>query len=220
MLIAESMNATDWVNVIGVLRATSFYLSVVGLGFMAMGAVVIFIINVADRDRFRSPWGWQGGIAPFLSLGGVLGFCTGLGLLMYDKEKYLPLGVVLAGGGFLALGGSILLNAAMAKAKRAVWPIVSARCTDQKLRKIAFSSGDGVWDGWRWLLTCEINYAGKNYRVTPRVRWSDASQQEEPFRSKKRARRFIAQTITSSGDCKLRVNPKNPLESELLAQSI
>jgi hypothetical protein len=193
------------------------YFALFVLGFMAMAALVIFIVKVGTRGRANPMMTETSGIVPYLALGGVLGFLTGLGLVGSGGHKYQALGLALAGGGFTATCGSILLNAARAKAKKAVWPVVSARCTDQKLRKIAFTSHDGAWDDWRWSLVCEINYAGKNYRVTPKVRWSDATQGETPFRSEAEARQFIAQTITSSGECKLRVNPDNPLESELLA---
>jgi hypothetical protein len=68
-----------------------------------------------------------------------------------------------------------------------------------------------------WRVVCEINYGGKDYVVTPKVRWSDASQGESAFWKQEKAQRFIAERISPTGECKVRVNPNNPVDSELVA---
>jgi hypothetical protein len=61
-----------------------------------------------------------------------------------------------------------------------------------------------------------MNYAGKKYQVVPKVRWSDAGQSESPFLSEAKAQKFINEIIFTNGACKIRVNPQNPLEAEML----
>jgi len=181
-----------------------------GFGFMAVAALAIFIFNLASPRRSKPMMTEPSGIVLFLSITGALTFLAGLSLVVCG---FAGLGLALAGAGWLAAFGSIFINAARAKAKRAVWPVVSARCTDRELQRKIYNNGD---DGWSWRVVCEINFAGKNYRVTPKVHWSDAGQADAPFWSEEKARQFIAQTITPDGDCKLRVNPDNPLEAELI----
>ena len=188
------------------------------VGFMAVGAVAIVLYNLAHRDRPKPLMTESCPAALFLSVAGLLSFLAGIVLLGFDIGEKHPLwGYSLACGGFLASGGGILLNAATAKAKRATWPVVSARCTDRQLQMKVFSNGDGSWDGWLWSLVCDIDYGGRHYVVTPKVRWSDTSQGETPFRSEDEAKKCLAQMVSAHGECKLRINPKNPLEAELLS---
>jgi hypothetical protein len=134
-------------------------------------------------------------------------------LIFYNEEKYQFLGPTLAAAGLLAVVGSIILNALTAKAKRATWPVISARCIEQTLQKHHSYEGG---DFWLWQLVCEMNYAGKKYQVVPKVRWSDAGQSESPFLSEAKAQKFINEIIFTNGACKIRVNPQNPLEAEML----
>jgi hypothetical protein len=183
-----------------------------GFGFMAVAALAIFIFKLASPRRSKSMMTEPSGIVLFLSITGILTFLAGLSLAVCG---YQDLGLALAGAGLLAAFGSIFMNAARAKAKRAAWPVVSARCTDRELQKKIYNDGN---DGWSWRVVCEINFAGKNYSVTPKVHWSDAGQADAPFWSEEKARHFLAQAIAPDGECKLRVNPDNPLEAELLRQ--
>lgn len=181
-----------------------------GIGFMAVAAMVILIIKLAGPRRSQPMMTEPGGVVLFLSFAGVLTFLTGLGLAVCGFQGF---GLALAGTGLLAAWGSIFINAARAKAKRAAWPVVSARCMDRELQKKIYNDGN---DGWSWRVICEINFAGKDYRVTPKVHWSDAEPADAPFWSEEKARHFLAQAIAPGGECKLRVNPDNPLEAELL----
>jgi hypothetical protein len=181
-----------------------------GFGFLAVAALAIFIFKLASPRRSKPMMTEPGGIVLFLSITGILTFLAGLSLAVCG---YQGLGLALAGAGFLAAFGSIFMNAARAKAKRAVLPVVSARCIDRELQKKIYNDGN---DGWSWRVVCEINFAGKSYSVTPKVHWSDAQQADAPFWSEEKARQFLAQTIAPDGGCKLRVNPHNPIEAELL----
>jgi hypothetical protein len=180
-----------------------------GFGFMAVAALAIFIFKIASQRRSRPMMTEPSGIVLFLSMTGILTFLAGCSLVVCGFQG---LGLALAGAGLLAAFGSIFLNAARAKAKRATWPVVSARCIDRELQKKIYNGTDG----WSWRVICEINFAGKNFNVTPKVHWSDAGQSDAPFWSEEKARRFIAQNITPDGECRLRVNPDNPIEAELL----
>ena len=179
-------------------------------GFLAVAGVVIFIMNLFRAHQSKSMMTGSNGLVPFLSLAGVVGFPVGLGLLVCGFAKS---GGMLAGLGALAVVGSILINAADAKRKRSTWPMVSARCTERTLQKKFDREGNNFW---LWLLVCEINFAGKNYQVVPKVRWSDAGQSEKPFSTEEKAQNFLAQIISVNGECKLRVNPDKPHETELL----
>jgi hypothetical protein len=179
-------------------------------GFLAVAGVAIFIINLFRPQRPKPMMTESNGLVPFLSLVGVVGFPVGLGLLVCGFAKS---GWMLVGLGTLAVVGSILLNMVSAKRKRATWPVVSARCTRQTLQKKVDHEGNNLW---QLLLVCEINFAGKNYQVVPKVRWSDAGQSEEPFSTEGKAQNFLAKIISTNGECKLRVNPDKPQEVELL----
>ncbi|MCX6896949.1 MAG: hypothetical protein NTZ16_15985, partial [Verrucomicrobia bacterium] len=112
---------------------------------------------------------------------------------------------------------SIILNATKAKAKRKAWDVISARCVDRELRKIVSVNNDNsVSVQWAWRVVCEFNYEGRHYRATPKIHWSDAGQSESPFWSEEKAKLFLEKSIFLSGECKLRVNPTDPLETELV----
>ncbi|MGA2853584.1 MAG: hypothetical protein ABSE90_05590, partial [Verrucomicrobiota bacterium] len=122
-----------------------------GFGFLAVAALAIFIFKLASPRRSKPMMTEPGGIVLFLSITGILTFLAGLSLAVCG---YQGLGLALAGAGFLAAFGSIFMNAARAKAKRAVLPVVSARCIDRELQKKIYNDGN---DGWSWRVVCEIN---------------------------------------------------------------
>ena len=190
-----------------------FTLSV--LGFMAVAAIVILIFKLVEKkpkpmmvETYR--------LALWLAAAGIFAFLVGVGLLVLPELEHTNSGLALAGGGFLSLIGSTFLNAAIAKSKRAVWPIVLAHCTERQLQMKALWSDNGPRYGWLWRLVCEINYGGKHYVVSPMVNWSAFGLWNTAFWSVEKAQRFITERVSPNGDCKLRVNPNNPLEAELL----
>ena len=194
------------------MSATRFFPLAI-IAFMALAALVIFIVNLVRRQP-RPMMAETNALGPFLAVPGVFAFLGGMWLLFYNAEKYQSPGLMLAGTGLLAVFGSIILNARTAKARRATWPVVSARCIKQTLQKHHSYEGG---DFWLWQLVCETDYAGKKYQVVPKVRWSDAGQAESSFSSEAKAQKFIAKILSGTGECKLRINPDNPLEAEMLA---
>jgi hypothetical protein len=128
--------------------------------------------------------------------------------LANDKIARMALEVAI-GGFFVALFGIWF----KARKIRKNWEVVTARCVDRELRKIAIMvKGHSTW-GWFWRIICEYNYLGKEVRVTPTVYWSNFTSEEE-------ANKFINSHISPDGECKLHINPKNPLQTELVGQGI
>jgi len=67
-------------------------------------------------------------------------------------------------------------------------------------------------------VVCEFTFAGQVYRVTPKLNWSDVAQSESAFPSEEKAQSFLEKRIGPTGECRLRVNPSNPAEAELINQ--
>jgi len=151
-----------------------------------------------------------------LTVPGMCALTIGFGLLAFDSEKYEVLGFKLFGAGMFVLLCSVALNSVMAKAKRAVWPVVSARCIKQTLEN---RINHEERDVWFWELLCEMEYKGKTYQVIPHVRWSDASRGPNPFGTEAKARKYIRKIVSQNGQCRIRLNPQDPLESEILPRT-
>lgn len=121
-----------------------------------------------------------------------------------------------AAGGFLAAVVSMLLNAFTARARRRAWPVISARCIERQLERKLFANDGGPSEGWVWKVVCEVDYGGKHYVVRPEAHWSDVAQGDCPFWKEEKGRRLLSQRISPNGECKVRVNPANPLEAALV----
>ncbi len=76
------------------------------IAFMAMAAISIFAYRLASPSRTKLE---VGGVVPYLSLFGVLGFLIGIGLLVYDQPRYLRFGLGLAAVGWLAAFASYFI---------------------------------------------------------------------------------------------------------------
>jgi hypothetical protein len=189
-----------------------FMLFVIGL--MALFAVFMLLLRIFARDSFK--WVEGGVFSKILIIPGVFVFFAGFWLMLYDRSKNWPLGLALAGGGWLAAVAGILLDAARARARRARWPVVSARCVVHELKENMYAGEGGATKGWVWRVNCEFDYAGRSYRVEPKVHWDDTGRHEAPFWSEAKARRFMERRVASTGECKLHVNPDNPQEVELI----
>ena len=127
-----------------------------------------------------------------------------------NHGKKIGLALVIAGL-LLALFGIWF----KARRKRKDWELTDARCVDRELKKIWLTdtrTGAGFW-GWFWRIICEYEYSGKAVRVTPTVYWSN-------FTSEPAAMKFLEERISPDGNCKLHINPKNPLQTELVGQGI
>lgn len=179
---------------------------------MALVGIAIFFYNLAAPHRSKPMATESNRLVPYLSIIGVAGFTTAMGMLFYNP-KYRDIGLWMGGGSLLCGVISILLNAATARAKRSAWPVVSARCTRQVLTKS--QSADNRVD-WSWQIICEVDYAGKKHHLSPKVRWSDVAQADLPFGKEAKARKFLAQRVSPDGQCQLRINPANPSEAELI----
>ena len=187
------------------------YFGVAIAAFLGLTALAIFFYNLAKPHRPKPMMTGANRIAPYLAVLGAVGFTTAFGMLVANAI-HPHIGLLLAGGGLLAIAGSILLNAATAKSKRSTWPVVPARCTNQLLKSELVEKRKT----WSWQITCEVDHAGKKYRLCPKVRWSDVCQSELAFWKEAKARRYLAERVTPDGRCKLRVNPANRLEAELI----
>jgi hypothetical protein len=97
---------------------------------------------------------------------------------------------------------------------RRSWKKVLAKCIDKECKSVLGRPGlsGGTRRTWTFLLLCEFEMDGKRYTVTPGY-WST-------FISEVRVQKFLSKVISSSGECQLWVNPKNPLQTELIANDI
>lgn len=147
---------------------------------------------------------WRGLLAIVQAIG-PLGFVTALGMMTYDRDRFLISGPTLAGISFaLMLCGAWI----RARQEREGWIKVKARCVDRELRKILIPRrGGGTW-GWFWRVVCEYEEYGRRFRVTPKVRWANLTSEEA-------ALRFMKEHVSPDGGCILSVNPKNPFQTEL-----
>ena len=161
----------------------------------------------------------SGGIVPYLSIGGLVGFLTGFCLLAFRRHGNIELGLTLTSAGMLSMILSIILNAQKLKAQGRSWEVVPARCIDCELRRVSFERRRAPGYSWRWMcrVECEFNFAGQTYRVTPKVNWSEVAQSESSFPSEEKAQSFLEKRIGPNGECRLRVNPSNPVQTELIS---
>jgi protein-S-isoprenylcysteine O-methyltransferase Ste14 len=137
---------------------------------------------------------------------GALAFLIGFALLALDANRNNSIGLCLAIGGlFVALSGIWF----KARNIRKNWEVATARCVDRELQKIRVKGGLA----WCWRIICEYQYLGKEVRVTPTVYWST-------FTSEDAAVKYLEERVSPSGECKLHINPKNPLQTELFGQGI
>ena len=153
-----------------------------------------------------------GGIVSIVPAVGIFGFLGGLAMASYE-QKYENSGLMVAVLSFVVLLCGIWLRA---RVVRQGWDVASGRCVDRELRKAWIPAGvanaGGHW-GWFWRIICEYEYLGIPYRVTPEVYWAS-------FNSEEAALKFLEERISPNGECTLRVNPKNPLRTELMDQGI
>ncbi len=154
-----------------------------------------------------------GGIVSIVPVAGILGFIGGLAMATYDEPKHTTSGLMIAVLSFVvALGGAWF----KARVVRQGWDVASGRCVDRELQKVWIPAGaanaGGHW-GWFWRIVCEYEYLGIPYRVTPEVYWAS-------FYSEEAALKFLEERISPNGECRLHVDPKNPLRTELFDQGL
>ncbi|MCP3889881.1 MAG: hypothetical protein GY702_13555 [Desulfobulbaceae bacterium] len=156
---------------------------------------------------FRNPHAmietnWGALVGAFLFIGGIGGIIAG-----YKIDALLPIAV---SGITLALISLLFKNRIL----RRNWVKVYAQCIDKEYGSVIGRPGlhGGSGKTWTFQLLCTFELAGKNYTVTPGY-WST-------FFSENRVRKFLDKAISPDEMCHLWVNPKNPLQAELIAHDI
>lgn len=94
------------------------------------------------------------------------------------------------------------------------WIKVQANAIDKEHNTVLGTPGQrgGARVCWAFQLLCEFELNGKRFTVTPGY-WST-------FISESSVQRFLEKVVSSDGKCQLWVNPKNPLQTELIANDI
>lgn len=146
-----------------------------------------------------------------LALVGALGFLGGLGFAFFAADPHNPRGAVI--GIATALGSLLLMFFAVwrgARRKRAGWVDVTARCLDQEHRQVLGATTSRSWEA---RLLCEFDFGGQSYRATPLVHYRS-------FRTEAGLLKYLASRVSADGNCRLHINPANPLECELAGQGL
>lgn len=167
--------------------------------------------NTADNSNWRTkpiPFRDSASMVD-TNWGAVLGALFFVGGI-FAGLKATPLFTISIVGLVLALV-SILFRGQMVRRNR---KHVLARCTDREWKRVLGAPGQrgGAREAWTFLLLCEFELDGTRYTVTPGY-WST-------FVSEGHLRRFLDKVISPDGKCRLWVNPKNPLQAELIADDI
>lgn len=115
------------------------------------------------------------------------------------KQAYLWV----AAGGFVFMGLSVFF---VSLSRRRHWMSVQARCIDRETAQAGRRE-------WHFRLCCQFELAGKTHTVTPKAFWRSFDSDDD-------IQRFFSKVIKPDGTCYLHVNPKNPLETELMANDI
>ncbi|MFN7141800.1 MAG: hypothetical protein ACK4UN_20970 [Limisphaerales bacterium] len=124
------------------------------------------------------------------------------GIWLFLRHKQLVYAWV-ALGGFAFICISLLCNALT---RRRRWVTVQARCLDMETAQAGRRE-------WHFRILCRFELDGKNYTVTPKHFWRSFGSNED-------LRSFFSKVIGPDGTCFLHVNPKNPLETELIADDV
>jgi hypothetical protein len=94
------------------------------------------------------------------------------------------------------------------------WKKVTANVIDQEYKRVLGPPGlrGGAGKNWAFRLLCEFDLGGKRYTVTPCC-WST-------FVSESSVNAFLENIVSPAEKCQIWVNPKNPLQAELIANDI
>ncbi len=153
------------------------------------------------------------GVVAFLPAIGAIGFIIGfpmLLLILFSRMRILArfyyAAMVLSAAGLFVMFMGLWL---MARQKRRGWKIVYGRCVDRELKQVYSPHGEHSGWVWDWRIVCEYEWNGTTYRATPEVGWST-------YATEKEALKYLEKRISATGRCKLGINPKVPLQAELL----
>lgn len=141
---------------------------------------------------------------------GTILFMSGIFAGLMIKTLF-AIGIAIAVAG-LAIGLiSILLRGRIARRN---WKKVQAVVIDKECKRVLGNPGQngGVTTCWAFRLLCEFELEGRRFTVTPDY-WST-------FISEGSVQGFLEKVVSPDGKCQLWVNPKNPLQTELIANDI
>lgn len=181
--------------------------------------------NIFNKlQKFRNDCGWRIESIPFGSPGkpsksisfilstlGLLAFgCLVTSVVMLFRTEDPHYMILFAFGGISAF----LLHLSNERLRRADWIQITAKCIDKeiKMRRIMGSRGSVGNPVWDFRMLCEFVLDGQQYKVTPLYR--------KMFNSEKEVNEFLSNTIDDSGNCILRVNPRNPLEADFVGKKL
>jgi hypothetical protein len=130
------------------------------------------------------------------ALAGMTVFC--IGIVGLGSRVSEPIQWLVVAGGF---GFALLSFPFLARARRRGWLRVKAACLDRECH------------GGVFRLRCTFYLKDADYTVTPAPFWREFSSEEI-------LQRFLGKLIDKNGMCWLRVNPRNPLQTEIAAGDI
>ncbi|MDQ7825076.1 MAG: hypothetical protein RDV48_19905 [Candidatus Eremiobacteraeota bacterium] len=110
--------------------------------------------------------------------------------------------------GMAGFGLSLLAGWYKARQERRSWIRLKARCIDREWHSVRVPKGTT----WTFRILCEFTLEGRHYKATP-VYWTT-------FISEKALTDFLEKVIAPDGTCELYVNPKDPLQVELVGKDI
>jgi len=157
---------------------------------------------------------------PICNLGPLLGMIVFLAgvwfLVQFSQSKHVPVFfdhrvdtktvlMMMAGGWVFALA-SLWWSG---RTQRKTWVKIKAKCLDKEWQRVF--SGEGY--SWTFRLLCKFYFNGKEYQVTPAPYWTT-------FISENSLKQFLERKITVDHYCDLYINPKNPLQAEVVGRDV
>ena len=144
---------------------------------------------------------------PFGLLGAILFFGCLLRAMIIKTGDAVRLRWV--AGAVFGLGVGLLAGWYRARRERRSWVKVKAQCLDREWHLIRIKSGRTTWV---FRILCTFDFEGKQYRATP-IYWTT-------FFSEGALMRFLEKAIAPDGTCELYVNPRDPLQVELVGRDL
>ena len=110
--------------------------------------------------------------------------------------------------GIAGLGIGIASNYLAAFLKTRGWIEIRAKVVDREIRRVQELDEDGPGRYfWVFRFVCEFNHRALKYRVTPDIPFA--------YRNEEKLRNKLAELVDAKDECRLWVNPDNPLETVL-----
>jgi len=90
---------------------------------------------------------------------------------------------------------------------------VEAHCHDRDIQPVVNFTDAGEVHGWTYRLLCEFEVYGRAYEATPEGRQGKAFR---IFETPQEVEMYLDTHIGVEGECRLRVDPSDPVEAELV----